>query len=68
MDASSSPSSLDAAATTVVAAAAAAQCCYGEDSDRGKNHDDEIIFLHDKNGGLLDERWTPNYIGGRIYY
>ena len=28
---------------------------------KNKNkHDDEIIFLHDKNGGLLNDIWTPN--------
>ena len=60
MDAFSSPSSFDAAATTVeAAAAAAAQCCYGRIVIVEKNHD-ENIFLHDTNGGLLTDIWTPN--------
>ena len=25
-----------------------------------KKHGDKIIFLHDKNGGLLNDIWTPN--------
>ena len=56
MDASSS--SFDAATATVEAAAVAATAAVAVmvrtarwivDSDRRKNHDDEIIFLHDNN-------------------
>ena len=63
MDASSS-----IAATVITVAQQQQQGCYSKDSDGEENHDDKIIFLHDKNGGLLNDIWTPNWIGGRIYY
>ena len=54
--------------TTVEAAAATAAVAVTVRIavDRGKEkNDDEIIFLHDKNGGLLNDIWTPNYIFAR---